>query len=658
MPWDEIAAAMEPRNAAKGEVPMTGEAIKQHLAKIRAHRVKAFRRVPPKLNRTARRQATVGKIGNIVKPPITPAPTPKTAGFANDTAVAKAARAKASAKTPVKSTLLAEVPKSKQKRELQRVRAEAAAAQQLKESASTGKSKRARKPANFQTSDLGTTETGGSLPDAMRLRPSEPKNYAEPSGGEFADIGIKEEQVSDDDDVPLSKKAKLHKESTAKSKRSRLLDDTHELWDQRGHHSSLVDDNVQQRQGQTTKQQRRSSSLSDSQGDGQHILGENAQPAYRLQTPVETSPVHQFFQPPPPMSYNQMGGLMRNNAPPPISDFGGYRRRPSDSSTQLASSPSNETGSQYFSGQSSAYGQGYNNPMAGSGMSSMSSSFSSANGLEDPFMVAQGQGKNNTVGWLGPSSNHTMGGLPTDPYVDHSMLHSAHNQPGFAFGNSTLAMPYQNQGAVTSNSALPARQSQSPTGSDGNFALSSNAVGQNAALQSFEAIQPNNSSSFENSIFASSNAISPNSVAPPSANAQPKPPGTSDSGLVMPNQSITSSNALPKSETDQGKTASFNSNFVTSSNAAISNAATPWFDFGPATIPGVFQGSHVISDDVTPSIEAPQSSCPAQDTSAFQEFEDPATTGLFGTYANDAYMSNFDMDSQCLPSMAGDSDRF
>lgn len=55
LPWDAIAKAMEPR---PGNIsgPMTGEAVKQHLAKLRTQREEAGQVVPPKVDRATRRR--------------------------------------------------------------------------------------------------------------------------------------------------------------------------------------------------------------------------------------------------------------------------------------------------------------------------------------------------------------------------------------------------------------------------------------------------------------------------------------------------------------------------------------------------------------------------------------------------------------------------
>ncbi|OQO04610.1 hypothetical protein B0A48_09532 [Cryoendolithus antarcticus] len=53
LPWDEIGYAMEPREG-EGQ-PLSGEAIKQHLAKVRSARVEEGLRVPEKPNRNQRR---------------------------------------------------------------------------------------------------------------------------------------------------------------------------------------------------------------------------------------------------------------------------------------------------------------------------------------------------------------------------------------------------------------------------------------------------------------------------------------------------------------------------------------------------------------------------------------------------------------------------
>ena len=99
----EIAAQFEPRDPANDKMAMTGEAVKQHLAKLRKHRAKQGFRVPPKLDRNARRNASNVQAARLASALHTPTSTPK-----------KKKRSGDSAAKP--STLLASVSKTKQKK--------------------------------------------------------------------------------------------------------------------------------------------------------------------------------------------------------------------------------------------------------------------------------------------------------------------------------------------------------------------------------------------------------------------------------------------------------------------------------------------------------------------------------------------------------------
>jgi hypothetical protein len=254
LPWDSIAATMEPRDTAKGEKPMTGEAIKQHLAKLRDHRDAQGHGVPPKLDRGARR-SIVGK-----NTPSTPAPTPrKPSGLAGPPTFPKLAsfgRGKAQGaekETPVKkgSSLVAPVSKSKQ------AKVEKALKQALLSSgsgdatattshggktvgglkATTGKRGRrsAAAAAAAATEDEDRDDTASSgVVRGKQSRHPERKNY------DSGELGIKDEPESEDD-VPLSKRRNTGQTLGGRKKTGAvgLMGDTVQMWQNRNGQSTV-----------------------------------------------------------------------------------------------------------------------------------------------------------------------------------------------------------------------------------------------------------------------------------------------------------------------------------------------------------------------------------------------------------------------------------
>lgn len=197
MPWNEIAAMFEPRDPASGRMAMTGEAIKQHLAKLRLHREKQGFRVPPKLDRNARRNAAAVQATRLSSAFSTPTRKKKAAGE--------------SAAKP--STLLASVSKTKQKK-----------AEKAKKAAGGGVTKptSAKRGRKTTISPLG----GNDYVDDCDIVFDVP----------LFSIGgaVKDEEQSDDDDLPLSKKSK------AKKVGSGLMADTLAIWEGRNAVASPV----------------------------------------------------------------------------------------------------------------------------------------------------------------------------------------------------------------------------------------------------------------------------------------------------------------------------------------------------------------------------------------------------------------------------------
>ena len=258
LPWDSIAATMEPRDAAKGEKPMTGEAIKQHLAKLRDHREGLGHAVPPKLDRGARR-AIIGK-----NTPSTPAPTPrKSSGSSGPPMTSKMfifGRGKfqgAETETPVKkgSSLVAPVSKSKQKR------AEKARREALLSSGSGGTiatnlasgklsgglkaitGKRGRRQAAAaaalaeEDEDRDDAASSGVIRGGQSRRP-ERKNHAG-MGRNLEELGIKDEPDSEDD-LPLSKRRNTGQTLGGRKKTAiGLMGDTVQMWQNRNGKSAV-----------------------------------------------------------------------------------------------------------------------------------------------------------------------------------------------------------------------------------------------------------------------------------------------------------------------------------------------------------------------------------------------------------------------------------
>jgi hypothetical protein len=259
LPWDAIAATMEPRDATKGEKPMTGEAIKQHLAKLRDHRDGKGLDVPPKLDRNTRR-SVAGK--NM---PQTPAPTPrKSSGYGGGLAFPKttSGRGKAQAasmETPIKkekeSSLLAPVSKSKQKKaeKAKRLATLGNGSGDLPASTSRGgkadggtkvtTGKRGRRPAAAAAATAteddcrGDTAKYGAVPGRQSRHP-ERKDYTG-MAPDFAAIGIKAEPESEDD-LPLSKRRTTGTKLGGRKKPAvSLMGDTVQMWQNRNAQSAI-----------------------------------------------------------------------------------------------------------------------------------------------------------------------------------------------------------------------------------------------------------------------------------------------------------------------------------------------------------------------------------------------------------------------------------
>jgi hypothetical protein len=255
LPWDSIAATMEPRDAAKGEKPMTGEAIKQHLAKLRDHRDAQGHAVPPKLDRGARR-AIGGK-----NTPSTPAPTtrkssglggppifPKLASFGRG----KAGKAQGAEKeTPVKkgSSLVAPVSKSKQLKAEKAMRQALLSSGSLDTPAATSRGgkavgglkgatgKRGRRSATAaaavatEDEDRDDTASSGVVRGRQSRRP-ERKVYTG-MAPDLEELGIKNEPESEDD-LPLSKRRNIGQTLGGKKKAAAgLMGDTVQMWQNR-----------------------------------------------------------------------------------------------------------------------------------------------------------------------------------------------------------------------------------------------------------------------------------------------------------------------------------------------------------------------------------------------------------------------------------------
>lgn len=409
MPWDKIAAAMEPRDAANGKLPMTGEAVKQHLAKLRAFREDKGRRVPPKLDRNARRSAaTTGRTANVA--PQTPAQTPfRGARTAVGTGGGATARGKAQTdvvNTPAKgSTLLAGVSKSKQRKEQQVLKARKAQDTAQNASARAGwakvaGTKRGRKQADIQESDYESQATQEAV-RSWQFRPAEPKNYDETNMGDFEDIGIKDEDVSDDEPLTSKKKAKIRREkATAPTVASQggatkpgLLRDTIDLWENR---RSNFGDNFSSPENQRQ--------VVNAPHTGQHLDEAFRAPAsYQVPSVAQAQTHAPTYDAGRQISTSSVYHNMRLPILTPMV---------SDTGHQFTSSPTYDSSSPSFPGNGFGYMTGNLHPTNSANTSLSSSTHSSA---DDPFFIV-------------PHQVHGggMGGLPTSPLPDNS---GGGNQP-------------------------------------------------------------------------------------------------------------------------------------------------------------------------------------------------------------------------------------
>jgi len=180
MPWDQIAAEFEPRDPANGRLALTGEAVKQHLTKLRKHRVKQGFCVPPPLDRNARRNASAVQAARLTSAFQTPTSTPK--------------KKRSSESTPKPSTLLASVSKTKQKKAEKAKKAAAGVAKPTS-------SKRGRKTTVESLSGKGRDDR---RTNAIEEDTEELFMPLYSIGGYVP----QSEMESDHDDLPFSKKSK------------------------------------------------------------------------------------------------------------------------------------------------------------------------------------------------------------------------------------------------------------------------------------------------------------------------------------------------------------------------------------------------------------------------------------------------------------------
>lgn len=232
LPWDDIASTMEPRNPSIGEKPMTGEAIKQHLAKLRDHRISEGYDVPPKLDRNARRQAIAGKISLQ-----TPAPTPRKFGVSGGQG-----KGKVEVEGPAKkeSTLLAPISKAKQKKAEQAKKAAGIGNDGGKGPATDGPGvggkgvtgKRGRRSAIKKDDDPDSGAAAGGS-SARQPRHPERKNYAGMAPGP-EDSNIKNEPDSENDQPLFKRRNVARKSGASKPAVLGLYNDTVRRWNNRG----------------------------------------------------------------------------------------------------------------------------------------------------------------------------------------------------------------------------------------------------------------------------------------------------------------------------------------------------------------------------------------------------------------------------------------
>ncbi|KAM0719179.1 hypothetical protein Q7P37_005084 [Cladosporium fusiforme] len=451
MPWDKIAATMEPRNPEIGEQPMTGEAVKQHLAKIRQHREKKGRRVPPKLDRSARRTASGGKAATATATATTsletPAPTPtKTARAAPGGG--NAARGKAQTNTvnpPAKvSTLLADVSKSKQRKEKQALRAQQAQQAQVngegipaRAAGTKAGAKRGRKQSAVHDPDDDYGATQAAI-GSTKSRRSEPKNHGKATKGEFEDIGIKDENLSDEEPL-ATKKIKLRykptKPNASKSlTKTGVMQDTLDLWNDQG-------SNIGSRESQAQPADNRVAGQFVNEGVGTPSNKQSFNIAQMQVQPVRNrmsgEVVNEMFTVPSNDQAYNVGQIQGQTA---FLDAGGPNSASSlqhdyhlpvgtphttaashvgEYFPQFTSSPVNG----YWSSpsfNSSGFGHdfGSSQPQTSSGDTSLSSSFASS--TDDPFLVSPNQA-NGGIGGLPISPLNIPGGtgslLPPNPYA-------------------------------------------------------------------------------------------------------------------------------------------------------------------------------------------------------------------------------------------------
>lgn len=527
LPWDSIAATMEPRDIAKGEKPMTGEAIKQHLAKLRDHRAGEGHAVPPKLERGARR-SLVGK-----NTPSTPAPTPrKASGFGGPPTFPKMAsfgRGKAQGpekETPMKkgSSLVAPVSKSKQKK-AEKAKREAFLSSGPGDLSRGGKvvgglnaitGKRGRRQATasaaFATEDEDRDGTASSSV-ARGIHSRRPERKHSP---DLAALGIKNEPESEDD-LPLSKRRNTGQTLAGKMKPAfGLMGDAVQMWQNRNGKSTIgesaaqspeVQDSIEQAvrvpSNGSCNNQERDAGFSQAIFSG----GSNYQEDFRLpQTtfggnPNETSfafnPVSyqghlmhgRLDQERSSDAYNATYAPIESAYPSPmdysIAEFQAFVRsggapghisvpRYSNNYTGQLSNDHPLTSSPAY--DSSATFPGSDLSQSASRNNSTNTSFSSTQGLQDPFAES-----NSYFGGLPTQGPQTMGSWGSQPAhtAAETGFDAGHQYPGYT--DSQVASGCVNPTFITPTSGLGLGISQSHSGGN-NFELSTETKDDHAYL--------------------------------------------------------------------------------------------------------------------------------------------------------------------------------